>query len=326
MSRLPDPELPPAPAEKPHPDRLAATLAQRAILPSAAWEGPFQQPGLGSADARVDLKLAAFAAREAVATRGTEAARARLREVESGPDLAAGTVQDGTARGLLVAYEEAISLCAAAAAHDVAALDDDAQVFTGKELRRKKDILVASAGSRIRFSRKGGIHYVDRARNLNLEDCVRFEGRRDAGTLDGFTPHPGERARLFSPAFLKPVRLVQGTAGDRLELEGRLGRRPHGFPCRIVVEGRKDEASLRFTIAVQNVHDDHRLRIRLLGFPDFDTIGHRGTPAWEIVQHEGRRFVAATLVRACGRLLVEDRVVAVPGAQCHGWITHELRL
>ena len=316
---------------RPHPDRLAQTLAQRATLPPDAREGPFQQPDLGSADARVDLKLLAFAAQEAVATRGTGPARARLAEVTGSPDLLAGTVQDGTARGVMLGYEEAISLCApeptvASGAPSPGEDATSAQEFGPKDLRRKKDILVASGGSRIRFSRKGGVHYVDRARDLNMEDCVRFEERRDMGTLDGFVPAPDERPRLYSPAFLKPVRLVQGSARDRLELEGRLGRRAHGFPCRIVIEGRKDEPWVRLTVSVRNEHDDHRLRIRLLGFPDFAAIAHRGTPAWEVVAHQGRRFVAATLVRACGRLQVGDRLVAVPAAQCHGWITHELRL
>lgn len=315
---------------RPHPDRLAQTLAQRAILPPDAWEGPFQQPGFGSADARVDLKLAAFSAHEAMATRGTERARARLEEVTGSADLLAGTVQDGSARGVLLAYEEAISLCTPPATADDArfqsGLDADAQVFAGKELRRKKDILVASGGSRIRFSRKGGVHYVDRARELNLEDCVRFEDRGDVGSLDGFVPRAEERARLFSPAFLKPVHLEQGSARDLLVLEGRLGRRTQGFPCRIEIEGRKDEPRVRFRISLRNEHDDHRLRIRLLGFPDFTSIGHRGTPAWEVVEHQGHRFVAATLVRACGRLLVGERLVAVPAAQCHAWISHELWL
>ena len=46
---------------KPHPDRCAKTLAGRADLAKRSGRGPFQAPGLGSADARIDLKTLAYA-------------------------------------------------------------------------------------------------------------------------------------------------------------------------------------------------------------------------------------------------------------------------
>ena len=49
-------------------------------------------------------------------------------------------------------------------------------------------------------------------------------------------------------------------------------------------------------------------------------------PVREVVQHSGGSFVAYTLVRACERLLVDGRIVAVPGAACRGTIEHHFRL
>lgn len=315
-------------AVKPHPDRLATTLAQRAMLPESAWRGPFQEPGPGSADARVDLALLWHRAREAVARRGTPQARARLAEVES-PDLMAGTVQDGTARGVAVALEEAISLCRPEPAPQTEPAGPadvlEETEFTGKDLRAKHDLLVKSEGARIRFSRKGGLLFLDRDENVRFEDFVWFEDRSDRGTLDAFEPDPLERPRIFKPSFLVPVRFVRGRRRHLLELEGMLGRRG-GYPCRMRIEGRADESFVRLTIAIHNVRDDHRLRVRFMGLRDPGWIGHRGTPAFEVVEHDRGCFVAATLVRACGRLRVGDDIVAVPAAQCRGWIEHEFQL
>jgi len=310
----------------PHPDRIASTLALRDRLARAAGPGPFALPGPGSADARVDLKLRWHATRVALRQRGTDAARARLSGLDT-PDLLAGTVQDGVARGLMVALEEAESLCGEPAGDEPDPADEDAPPITDRaQLRRARDVLIASAEARVRFSRKGGILLVDRARDVHLENCIRFEDRPDAGDLDGFVPVVGERPRLFSPGFLAPVLLEQGRTRDRLVLEGRLGRGPRGFPCVLRLEARKEEPFVRLSVRVRNDFDDHRLRIRFLGLCDPASIGHCGTPGWETVEHRGRRFVAATLVRACGRLRVGDRMVGVPGAQCRGWIEHEFRL
>lgn len=310
---------------RPHPDRLASTLAARALLPPQACEGPFQRPEPGSADARVDLKLFAWRVQQALRERGTEPARARLAELD-GEDLRAGTVQDGTARGLFVAYEEALSLCAPAPPPPA---EPDPQLGPAerKQLRRRRDFLVASGAARVRFMRRDGVLLVDRAHDLHLEDCIAFEDRTDEGTLDGFAPRPGERPRLFSPRFLQPVRHEQDGARDLLVLEGRLGVRARGYPCRLRFEGRKDESAVRLTVAVENGQHDHRLRIRFRGFADAARIGREGTPGFEVVRTPGgRTFVAATLVRACGRLRVGEALVPTPAAQCPGWIEHRFTL
>jgi hypothetical protein len=307
-----------------HPDRRASTLAVR----EPGDTGPHAAPGPGSADARVDLKLLLHEAREALATRGTEAARERFESIDA-PDLLAGTVQDGTARGVMAALEEVLSLCSGAPGSrpEERAIDEDAQIFEGRDLRRKKDILVASAGSRIRWSRKGGVLLVDRGHEVHAEDCIRFEDRRDLGDLDGFIPDTAERPRLFSPAFLKASRLIQGPTFDRLELTGRLGRRADGFPCRIDFVGDKKEPTVQMVVRITNQHDDHRLRIRFLGCRNKAAVASAGTPGYSEVLAHSRWFLAATLVRACGRLRVSnDEFVATPAAQVHGELRHEFRL
>ncbi len=244
------------------------------------------------------------------------------------PELLAGTVQDGVARGVLVALEESASLCRGSEPPRAEDLPDpdDAEEFTGRDLRRKKDIVVASGGSRMRWSRRGGLQLVDREHEVNEEDCIRFDDRRDLGDLDAFAGDPHEKPRLFSPAFLKPVRLLQGRSGSRLDLQGRLGRRADGHPCSIVVLARADETQVRLIVRIDNQHDDHRLRIRFLGCRRPEAIESDGTPGFELVHAGHRHFVAATLVRACGRLRVDDELVPVPLAQCRGEHRHEFRL
>ena len=314
--------------QRPHPDRAAATLAQRERLLAQVSHRQdsstedWQMPGPAAGDARVDVHLLRHAADRAVREHDSAAARAWLEGLDT-PDILEGTVQDGTARGLCARYEEAISLCPTPPSSDT---DEDpdtkAQVFTDKELRRKRDILVASGGARIRFSRRRGILLVDRQRDIHEEDCIQFEDRSDAGCLDGFEPAPNERPRLFSPAFLKPASLRQGPVEDRLELLGRLGRGARGFPCRITLVGHKAETGIRMTVWIDNRHPDHRLRIRFRGLRDPAYITHRGTPGFTTVREKGRSFVAATLVRACGRLRVGERMIATPGAQLLQPIEH----
>lgn len=304
-----------------HPDRVAPTLAVRARL-LARSVGPFAAPGPGSADARVDLKLLAHATARALASRGTDAARARLAGLDT-PDLLAGTLQDGTARGLASAYEDALSLCTQAPGETPPTWDE---VVEGRDLRRRREVLVASGCARVRFSRKGGILFVDREHDVHEENCIWFEDRTDCGDLDGFRALDGERARLFNPGFLAPRRLWTSAATTRLELAGRLGRRPSGHPCELTLEGRSDEPFVRVVVRLLNQHDDHRLRVRFLGCTEPGAIGHDGTPGWEAIAMNRHRFVAATLVRACGRLRIDDRTIAVPGAQCRGWIEHRFRL
>jgi hypothetical protein len=316
----------------PHPDRLAKNLAHRKLLLEQGVPKAVVLPGPGSADARMDLKLLAHSTRQAIDERWSAEAEARLAGLST-PDLWAGTVQDGTARGFKVALEEALSLCAPAPPADLDVdvdADVDADILEGKDLARRRDILVASGGARIRFGRKTGVLFVDRKREIHQEDCIRFEDQPDLGSLDGFLPKPGQRPRLFSPAFLKPTRLLQSRTRDELQLTGRLGRRHHGYACALRFVGHKHEPGIRLTVTIDNQHQDHRLRIRFLGFPQPEYLGLSTDsptfPPWEKVHAQGRTFVAATLVRACGRLEVGDDCVMVPEAQCLCRITHEFAI
>ncbi len=302
-----------------HPDRRALTLAQRTADP---FDPDVHLAPSASGDARVRLQLLAADAQHALATRGTDAARARLEQLQT-PDLWAGTVQDGVARGFAIALEEAISLCKPADAVAPLAFEPT-DAITGRDLRKRREFVVKSGGARVRFSRRGGITLIDRKRDITPVDCVRFEDRRDSGTLDGFEPVAGERPRLFSPAFLQPSVLFESKAGTRLVLSGRLGRRHDGFPCELELEGRVDADAIRMTVRIENRHEDHRLRIRFAHTAD--TIRHAGTPAWETVHARGVTFVAATLVRACGRLRVDSEIIDVPEAQCLGRVEHEFLL
>ena len=303
-------------------ERAAANLAQRAS--ASASLSPCAMPGPGSADARVDLKLAAWQVQHALATRGTAAARQRIAGLDA-PDLVAGTVQDGTARGLLLAYEEALSLCTKPLLEPDPFLDPLTRVLEGKPLRKQREHLIETGGARVRFARKSGVHLIDRDAGVNVEHCLGFEDQTDAGTLDGFVAVEGERPRLFSAAFLQPVQVLRCAAGDRLLLRGRLGRTPHGYPCAMVIEGRRDEQTVRIVLRVENRHANHRLRVRFLSVPRA-VIASEGSPGFEEIAVGHRRFIAATLVRACGKLKVDTDEVPVPGAQVFGWIEHRFRL
>jgi hypothetical protein len=315
----------------PHPDRRAQNLAHRKLLLEQGIAKAVALPGPGSADARMDLKLLAQRTRQALAERWTAEAEARLAGLSTA-DLWAGTVQDGTARGFKVALEEALSLCAPGDTETgpPAPPEPDAVILEGKDLARRRDILVASGGARIRFGPKTGVLFVDRRRDIHHEDCLRFEDQTDVGCLDGFVAKPGERPRLFSPAFRKPTRLLHSSTRHELLLVGRLGRRRRGYPCALRFVGHKHESGIRLTITIQNQHENHRLRIRFLGFsePDYlglpvDTADLPAFPPWERVLAHGRTFLAVTLVRACGRLKVGERYVQVPEAQCLCHISHE---
>jgi len=322
-------------ADLSHPDRLAATLANLNAAHAARGDGAFAEPGAGAADCRIDLKLMQH--RALAAARVSDAAKAHLAAypVERHPDLWAGTVQDGAARGLLARLEEAIALANDELANDELADDElaggelaerrlapsQATAFTGKDLRRKKDVLVASGGARARFTRKGGVLFVDRAHDVHSENCLWFEGRRDLGTLDAFRPDDGERARLFSAQFLKPAHYLQGKLGSELLLEGRLGRGPVGWPCRVRLQGFADEQALRVDVELPRVVVGWRLRCRLLGVPA-PRWHHLCTPVREIVHDARGGFVADTLVRSCATLLVDGAPVDVPGAAQPGAVCH----
>ena len=79
----------------PHPDRLALNLAHRARLLEQGVGDDVMQPGPGSADARMDLKILANKTRHGLRERWTAEAEARLAGLSS-TDLWAGTIQDGT--------------------------------------------------------------------------------------------------------------------------------------------------------------------------------------------------------------------------------------
>jgi hypothetical protein len=53
---------------------------------------------------------------------------------------------------------------------------------------------------------------------------------------------------------------------------------------------------------------------------------HDCTDVREQVENDAGGFVAFTLVRACGKLLVDGSEVAVPGAQCLGPVAHRFEL
>ena len=306
-------------------------MAQRTVLRdnAGALDSGKLPDASDAGDARAPLHLMRFETIRALRERGTEAAAAAMADLRS-PDLDAGTIQDGTARGLMARLEEIQSLCKPPNESldwtQQATEDPHTRVYNGKDLRRQRDILVASGGARMRVSRKTGCLLVDRKRGIHEENCIQFEDQADAGCLDGFRPRDNERPRLFSPAFLRPAYLHQGPIEDRLILEGQLGRGAAGHPCRVTLVGRKDESGVRLSVWVLNRHLNHRLRIRFLGLRDRSYVSHRGTPGFELVHARGKTFLAATLVRACGRLRVGDGFQATPDAQLLAPIEHHFGL
>ena len=308
-----------------HPDRRATTLATVPAEDDLAHLA-MQPPGRGSHDCRIDLKLLEWRALRAAGR--SEKARRRLDAFDPmlRPDLWSGTVQDGTAHGFMTALEETVAL---------APIDDSwptppddplrMQTFEGKALRKKKDIAIESGGARIRFSRKEGILFVDRDAGINSPNCLRFEARKDLGTLDGFVGDEAERPRLFSAQFLKPVLHVAGAGYSELVLQGRLGRTQDGFDCTIRIVGSHTEPFVRMHIRIDNRHENHRLRARFLGVPA-PLVRHDCADVHDEVQNGSGGFLAFTLVRACGTLLVNGATVAVPAAQCRGFVEHDFRL
>ncbi len=309
-----------------HPDRVAATLANLADTRAARPGAEFAVPGAGARDCRIDQKLLQWRALRAAARSERAAARLASFPERLHPDLWAGTVHDGVARGFAAALEEAVAL--APAEPPAPAVSGDAtrtQRFEGKELRKKKDLLVASGGARVRFTRKEGLLFVDREGGVHSANCLRFEARNDAGTLDGFRADDGERPRLFSAQFLQPQRYVQAPGASELVLRGRLGRGPVGWPCELVLTAFEAEPCVRLVLRLDHRQSGWRLRARFLGVPAA-AIAHECTDVRELVHGDAGGFVAFTLVRACGTLLVDGAPVEVPAAQCHGPIEHRFRL
>lgn len=308
-----------------HPDRACATLANLDAAGAARGSGPFVAPGEGARDCRIDLKLLQWRARQALAA--SEPARARLAGLpaEQHPDLWAGTVQDGAARGFAVALEEALSL--APPLPDARRPPDPPQACRafGKDLRRRKDLLVASATAQVRYTRKEGVSFLAHDGATPSANCLRFEARRELGTLDGFVADPAERPRLFSAQFLQPQEFVSAPDFAALRLAGRLGRGPVGWPCELTLWAAATAPGVRLLLRIEHRVPGYRLRARFLGVPDA-AIAHDCTDVREVVQNDAGGFVAFTLVRACGTLLVDGEPVAVPAAQCLGTIEHGFRL
>ena len=306
---------------QPHPDRLAATLLQ--VL--QAGEVPTTeaaQPGLGSADCRMDLKLQLHRARRCMAASAAAAEHLEAVSERRHPDLWAGTVRDGVARGFATRLEEACSLAPEAPVEHHAERID---ALEGPELRRKKDLLVAAGGARARFTRKGGLLLVDRAADLHTENCLWFEARRDLGTLDGFVADAAERPRLFSAQFLKPTRYETGEHIHQLSLRGSLGRGAHSWPCDVTLRGDDRSACLSVTIELPRAPVGWRLRARWLGVPA-QLVHHECEPVREVVDGPRGGFVADTLVRTCAQLQVGDQIVETPGAAALGPLRHRFWL
>lgn len=326
-----------------HPDRAAATLAQLAasaqieapaadarvatgpgvVVGSGVVVGNDVAVGLGAADCRIDLKLLRWRAEAAANTNAAARQHLAAFPPHLHPDLWAGTVQDGTARGFAVRLEEAIALAGRPVAPPPLLLPPPAgaRVTTGKELKKRKDVLIASAGARVRVTRKEGVLFVERDGGLHASNCLRFEACEDLGSLDAFAPRQDQRPRLFSAQFLQPQRLVESDTGTELVLAGRLGRGPVGWPCLLVLRGDPQRPAVQLTIRIDHRLPGWRLRARFLGLP-LDAIAHECTPVHEVVQNDAGGFVAFTLVRASTRLLVGRDEVATPGAACTGPIVH----
>jgi hypothetical protein len=317
------PRSPPMPlAPMSHPDRVASTLANVDEIRASRGAGPFALPGAGARDARIDLKLLQWRAAQAAGRSAAARQRLAALALDRRPDLLAGTVRDGTALGLAAALEEVVALAPPPAAPPAPAPDPvRSQTFTGKELRKRRDLLVESGGSRVRFSRKEGLLFVDRADGVHSANCLRFEARTDRGTLDGFVGDEAERPRLFSAQFLQPVRYATGPGFTELRLCGRLGRRANGWDCQLVLTGRGDAAAVQLDLRIDNEQRDQRLRARFLGVPS-GLLQHECTDVREVVQNDAGGFVAFTLVRAAGELEIDGVRTPVPAAQCRGVVEH----
>ena len=311
-----------------HPDRAAATLAN---LPDerGVADGACSSPGAGAADCRITGKLLQWRALQAVARSPRSAEHLRPFDRARHPDLWAGTVQDGVARGFDVRLEEAIALAPAATTTPrptaATAVGDGVRITTGRELRKRKDLLVAGGSARVRFTRKEGLLFVARADDLHSANCLRFEARRDGGTLDEFAAVADERPRLYSAQFLQPVRYVEGPAGHELVLAGRLGRGPIGWNVEATITGRPDQERVRLQLRLDNRQRGWRLRARFLGLP-LTMIEHECTPVHEVVANDAGGFVAFTLVRAVDVLRVGATTVSTPAASCQGPIEHTFHL
>jgi|GEM_PF-4089596 len=306
-----------------HPDRRAATLLQVLRGGERPAEGASELPEPGSADCRIDLKQLIYRARSAIASAPSAAQHLAPLKEELHPDLWSGTVPDGVARGFAARLEEACSLASDPVSPD--APEELVELVEGKELRRKKDFLVAAGKTRARFSRKGGLLLIDRSHDLHSENCLWFEARRDLGTLDSFAGAPDEGPRLFSAQFLKPVQLACSEHTTTLTLAGTLGNGEAGWACRVSLYGDRRCDALHMTIELPRIARGWRLRSRLLGVPD-QLAHHECEPVRERVDGPRGGFLADTLVRSCAQLRVGDQLVATPAAADPGPLVHRFCL
>src|SRR5262249_48786923 len=159
------------PVLPPHPDRLAETLALIPRLRERAGPGPFAGPGAGSADARIDLKLLLWRTLGALHARGTRAAHARFAALD-GEHLLAGTGRGGVGGGARVAGGGAISW---GEPQGEGGPPSPQERLPERELRKTRDVAVASGSARVRWTRKAGILLVDRERGVHAERCIAFE-------------------------------------------------------------------------------------------------------------------------------------------------------
>ncbi|MFK7739106.1 MAG: hypothetical protein AB8H80_02195 [Planctomycetota bacterium] len=315
------------PADAPsHPDRCAATLAN---LPQAhADRSPdgCRTAGAGAADCRIELKLLQWQAMRAAERSPTAAEHLARLDRDRHPDLWQGTVRDGSALGMLAHLHEVVALApppTPPAKADEANELAPAQTFDAKQLRRKKDLLVKSGSTRVRFSRKGGVLLVDREHETHSENCMWFEARRDLGTLDEFVGPEGERARLFSAQFLKPkfYRIEKFRSGDakrvreesELLISGRLGSGPAAWPISMRFLGDTSRSAVELQIELPHVPTGWRLRLRTLGVPS-SLLHHHCLPVREQVDTERGGLLCDTLVRSCDRLRIDDNIIKVPDA------------
>lgn len=308
-----------------HPDRTAATVAQIGCWPTEPTL-PHAAPGAGAADCRIDLKLLQWRALQAMAACAASREHLQPFAARAHPDLWAGTVQDGTARGFAARLEEAIALAGLTVIPPLPDIGEPTRVVTGKDLRRRKELLIGSGGPWLCFSRKDGVAFHDRACGVHSANCLRFEARADRGDLDGFAGAADERPRLFSAQFLQPCEFAEGRAGTRLVLRGRLGRGRVGWDLTATAVALPTENVVHLRLAVDNRQVGWRLRARWLGIPG-EAIAHDCTAVREVIDGgDGKPFVAFTLVRAVDVLRIDGHPVPVPGAACLGTLVHDFRL
>jgi hypothetical protein len=286
---------------------------------------PTSPRGLGAADCRIDLKLLRWRAAAAAMARSATARHTSLPfPPHAHPDLWAGTVQDGTARGFAVRLEEAIALAGRPVAlpPQLPPPPAGARVTTGKELKKRKDVLIASAEARVRVTRKEGPAVRRPRRRPARQQLPALRGQRGSRHARRRSRRDRTSGRACSRrSSCNHSDSSRATQAPNWPSPGRLGRGPVGWPCLLVLRGDPRRPAVQLTIRIDHRLPGWRLRARFLGVP-LAAIAHACTPVHEVVQNDAGGFVAFTLVRAATRLFVGDDEVATPGAACIGPIQH----